>query len=309
VSRVRRNQQSLAPLRRATIRDLEQVNRSMIEAADPYEGIFYPLFVHALRGERDPLARQALVQLHAWHDSGFARTDRDGDGREDHPGLAVFELDPIDYAPPNDGFAVPLGEALIKRVLGPVSGGASLGGTYQSQLSAVYEALSGRAAHRFADDPDGVIRRAIAEVLPALAKKYKTTDVSRWHQQFPTESFTPIGVVGPAPVKGMDHGSYSQIVDLGAGRGENVEPPGNVAADSVTATVAIGAGRPPPHFEDQRKLYEDYRFKPMRLRPTQYRSHPEEVIRLDAGGDFGSSTSFRGPTSASSCGPSEGSRR
>ena len=282
-SRIGHDQQLLAPLHGATIPTMEAVNRRFLEADDPYAATFYPLFVHALSGASDPALVGALAQLQAWQADGFSRVDRNGDGKEDHPGLSIFELDNIDYAPPGDGFPVPLGTALIKGVFGDLAPN----GGYLGQLSAAFDALSHRTQHVFVPDPDAVIRAAVSSVVAQLAKDFGTPDMSHWLRAFPTEAFTAIGVISPPPVVGIDHGSYSQIVDARAGTGENVEPPGNLAADSTTATVQLGLGNPPPHFEDQRAMYQDYKFKPMRLTASAYRADPEAVLTLDDGGRYG----------------------
>jgi len=288
-SRVGHDQELVAGLRPATMEGLRALNKHLLEEDDPYAAVFYPLFAHALQGSSDPRLQQALAQLDAWRADGFSRTDRDNDNLEDHPGLAIFELDNINYSPPDDGFQVPLGDALIAAILGPPTGDHPLG-TYNAQLSTVYEVLTGHTAHRFVDDPDALIRTTLSQVLDKLTRQYGTSDMSRWHQPFPKEPFLALSAIGPAPVKGMDHGSYSQIVDLGTATGENVEPPGNIAADSAVDTAQVAGGYPPAHFEDQRDLYESYQFKPMRNTAAQYRPDPEAVISLDDGGGFGSDT-------------------
>jgi hypothetical protein len=161
-------------------------------------------------------------------------------------------------------------------------------GGYLGQISAAYDALAGRAAHSFVADPDAAVRSAVASVAAQLSKEFGTTDMTKWRRPFPTEPFTAIGVISPPPVVGMDHGSYSQIVDPRAGVGENVEPPGNLAADSATASAQLElGGPPPPHFEDQRALYQSYKFKPMRMGTADYRADPEAVLHVDDGGSYG----------------------
>ncbi|MCU1461844.1 MAG: Acyl-homoserine lactone acylase PvdQ [Acidimicrobiales bacterium] len=288
-SRIGHDQQLLDAQHGATVATLEAVNRHFLEGDDPYASTFFPLFEHALRGSNDPAIVQALALLESWKGGGFARTDADGDGKEDHAGLTIFELDNMNYAPPTAGFPVPLGTELVKAVFGDVAGGLLPNGGYLNQISAAYDALAGRTAYRFVSDPDAVIRNAVSAVLAQLTKEFKTSDTNRWHRPFPTEPFTAIGVLAPPPVKGMDHGSYSQIVDPRAGVGENIEPPGNWAADSAAASAQLGlGGPPPPHFEDQRALYEAYRFKPMRMTAPAYQADAEAVLHLDDGGSFGS---------------------
>jgi len=79
----------------------------------------------------------------------------------------------------------------------------------------------------------------------------------------------------------VDHGSYSQIVDLGAARGVNVMPPGNGRADRAADVAAFEAtGALPRHFTDQIDLYTHFAFKPMRMTPATFSQDAESVQTL-----------------------------
>lgn len=291
VSRVALDQQLLDTLHQAHLGDLAALDRPYIESVEPYEALFYPIVHHALAGATDPRLQLASSLLDQWKAQGFARTDADGDGLEDHPALAVFELDPLDYSGNgSDGFPAPLGQALIHAVLDPLTGGRLVGYYYQ-QLSDVYEAFTSGPLHQVVGDVDALVRRAVAGVVDELVRQHGP-DPRAWRRPFPREGFTALEPVAPPPMVGMDHGSYSQVVDTGAAVGENVEPPGNVAADSAADVALIEAGRPPAHWADQRGLYQAYDFKPMLMRPDQYRANPEAVIALDTGGRYGSDTAI-----------------
>lgn len=301
VSRVAFDQQLLTPVGGATVATLQALDRPYIESVDPYAALFYPIFHHALATATDPRLREANALLEAWRAAGFARTDGDHDGREDHPGLSVFGLDVLDYSSSGSaGFPAPLGEALVHAVLDPLTGG-HLVGTYVEQIGDVYEALTGGPLHDRVGDVDTLVRNAVASVVDTLVRQFGP-DPSAWRRPFPTEAFTALEPVAPPPVVGMDHGSYSQIVDPRAGIGENVEPPGNVAADSPVDVAAIEAGHPPAHWADQRALYEAYGFKPMRMRPDEYRADPEAVVTLDTQGRYGSDTGIDLSGLAVACG-------
>jgi hypothetical protein len=87
--------------------------------------------------------------------------------------------------------------------------------------------------------------------------------------------------VAAPPIRGFDHGTYSQIVDPRAGVGRYVLPPGNDSADGAPEIAAATAfGQYPPHVVDQRELYEDYGHLDMPRAPEAYRADPESVQTL-----------------------------
>ena len=298
VARPRYDQQLLSqlgpagPLGPDTLEVQRQLEWRYLMQDDPQAALFYPLFAHALAGSSDPALRGALAQLEAWRADGFRRTDRDGDGKEDHPGLAIFEMDHYDEYGKGPAYPTPLGDAMVSAAFNPVIGPTLPGNTAMAKYSAVYDALSHRLSRDYVGDTDAFIRASVKMILTTLADSHHfgTTDMSRWHDPYPKVSFTAIGLTSPPPVKGFDHGSYSQIVDLGAQAGENIEPPGNVAADSVVETAQASTGHPPRHSVDQWAMYGSYQYKPMLMAPAQYRHHPESVTVLDPPTSFGAST-------------------
>jgi acyl-homoserine lactone acylase PvdQ len=290
VARPRHDQQLLAGLGPDTLEIQRQLEHRYLMEDDPQAGLFYPLFAHALGGSTDPVLRGALAQLNDWKADGFRRTDRNGDGQEDHPGLAIFEMDHYDEYGNGPAYPTPLGDAMVAAAFsGPV--GAMLPGTTaMGRYSALYDALTHRLSRPYVGDTDAFIRAAVRSVVATLSRHFGTADMSRWHDAYPSVSFTAIGLASPPPIRGFDHGSYSQIVDLGARAGENVEPAGDVAADSALETAEISAGRPPAHYMDQWQMYQDYRYKPMLMAPAQYRTHTESVSVLDPPASFGATT-------------------
>ena len=275
-----------------TLEVQRQLEHRYLMEDDPQAALFYPLFAHALAGSSDPALRAALAQLEAWRADGFRRTDRNNDGKEDHPGLAIFEMDHYDEYGTGPAFPTPLGDAMVQAAFAGAIGPTLPGNTAMAKYSALYDALTHRLSRDYVGDTDAFIRAAVSKVISALSDShhFATTDMSRWHAPFPHVSFTAIGLTSPPPVKGFDHGSYSQIVDLGARAGENIEPAGNVAADSAVETAGTLARKPPAHSMDQWALYNNYQYKPMLMTSGQYRGHPESVTDLDPPMSFGAST-------------------
>jgi len=327
-ARLAHNQEQLAALHGAGMKDLQAIDRAYLEGDDPYAATWYPLFSHALATTpaSDPMYAQlqsALSYLNQWKADGFRRGDPDNDNLEDHPALSIFEMDNFEYKAgkysTTDGPWPPLlGLQLISQVEQVVFGNSTdhMTGAFLGQESTVYDALTGRTSRVYISDPDSFIRNAIKAVIATNTGSstygFNTTDIGQWLRPYPYQAFGSIGEgtftsqvpgfpVSPIPpnVKGFDHGSYSQVIDLGAAVGENVNPPGNVAHDSSadqqqeSAYIASGGAVPPPaNWTDQSDLYQSYQFKPMLQTPAQYTASPQQTLTLDDGGTFGSDTTI-----------------
>ena len=288
VARPRHDRELLAGMHDATLESVRQLVPRYLQQDDPQADLFYPLFAHALAGTTDPRLQQAQLWLERWRADGWQRTNHDHAAVEDHPGLALFEMDDYDEYGTGGAFATPIGDALIQQVMGGVTDGMIPGNTYMGQLSAVYQALTHRLSRDYVGDTDALLRSTILQVMSTLSdsKHFGTADMSRWHDPWPSVAFTVIGVnSAPAPIQGFDHGSYAQIVDLGLLQGEDVEPPGNIASDSLYDEF-----QPQPHGYDQRDLYQAFQYKPMRNSAALYRTDTESVSTLSDGGSFGSDT-------------------
>ena len=322
VSRPAHDQQLLAGLHGAGLGDLAGLDRAYLEGDDPYAATWYPLFAHALQTTpaSDPMHVQlasALGYLDQWRTGGFKRGDGNNDNLEDHVGLSIFEMDNFE----SGTWPTPLGNQLVAQLEQQEFGNTTdhLHNTQLANESVLYNVLTGHAGVTHVSDPDAFIRAAIKVVLQNLAGSgtgnFNSPDMSTWHRPYVYQSFTSIGlgtftsaIPGfpaspvPPPIKGWDHGSYSQVIDLGTATGENVEPQGNVARDSTpdqaieSASIAShGAVPPPPNWMDQHDLYQSYMFKPMLQQRAQYAASPAEVIHLDDGGAYGSDTTVAAP--------------
>ena len=333
-ARLAHDQQLLAGLNNAGMKDLAAVDKPYLEGDDPFAATWYPLFAHAISTTPagDPMAAQlqsALSFLDQWKAAGFARSDANNDGKEDHPALSIFETDNFvqgDGSATGGPWPALIGTQLVNQLAALMFGNTTdhLTGTLLGQESAVYDALTGRTSAVHVADVDGFVRQAIEAVITvdsgsAAPYGFGTSDMSQWLRPYPSQTFAAIGegtftsqVPGfpaspiPPPVKGFDHGSYSQVIDTGAA-GENVEPPGNVAHDSTpdqqqeSAYIASGGVTPPPpNWNDQHDLYQSYQFKPMLMTHAQYAANPQQTLTLSDGGAFGSDTSLVLPP-ADSC--------
>jgi penicillin G amidase len=280
---------------------VQAIDPELLERTDGITPWFARQLRAALRRTRDERMREALALFDEWAEAGFARVDRDGDGRYDHPAVVIFGADHFNL--PGRDYPRTLWAELLQRVFADELGapvGEEDRGTFQvpgggfARLSLLKLALDGRRASRrlsrdFVDDvrtptrerSGTLVRESLRAALTELEERYGTADMRRWLPPVPTLRFGALGLVEPPPVKGFDHGTYVQIVDPRAGAGRYVLPPGNGNADSAPAVLAAQNGQYPRHFVDQREAYESYEPLPMPHEPEQYRAEPESVTRLE----------------------------
>lgn len=248
---------------------LQTANRRLIESEEPFAALFADVIDQALRGaERDPELAELRRHWQDWKASGFARTDRDGDGRYDQVGAAIFQPDRY-YGMA----AAPMWNELIDRVFADDLPSGFGWGHYFARLSLLDRLLHGeRLSVDYVDDrttprrerPADVVRDALVASIPALAERYGTEDTSRWTIPITEIGYTAIGIAAPRTMRVLDHGTYSYIVDLGTRDGRSILPPGNGSADSAAEEARFQVtGEVPPHADDQIELYEAWDFKPM----------------------------------------------
>ncbi len=309
-SRVPSNRRILAGATSLDVAGMQALNPNLLEGVDPMAPLFERSLRLALRGADDPRLREALGRLESWAAAGYPRRDADGDGRYDDPAIAIFGADDINL--PTKRY---LWRDLLDRVFGDELGEERVSSdkvtTYQApgpflgQLSTLRLALERSARRRarasdkrtlrlqtdFVDDrrtkrrerAGELIRASVATALRQLEAQYGTADMSQWLVSKQTLPFAALGAVSVAPLtRSYDHGTYSQIVDARAGDGQYILPPGNQAADSAPRIAAATLGSPPPHFDDQRELYERYEFVPMRNASGAWREQTESSQVLQA---------------------------
>lgn len=301
-NRVGGNRRMIMRAGKLDVAGLERLNPKLLERADVITPVFKSYLRRAIGRSKDPRLRAAWRLWGEWRKSGYARVDSDGDGFYDHPAVVIFggdhfDLDGDDYPRAfwerldNAVFADELGATTRLEERGPFS---APGGGY-SRLSRLKLALDGpkRASiplsRDYVDDlrtkrretSAGLIRMAMLRSFEALEKKFGTKDMRRWLGKVPEQSFGALGLVAAPPIKGFDHGTYSQIVDARAGVGRYILPPGNDSADGAPEiAAATGPGEYPEHVVDQREIYEAYGFLDMPHTQAQYSAQPEQVQQL-----------------------------
>ena len=281
--------------------ETEAINPALLERADGITPFLAGHLRRALRGAKDARLREAHGLFEEWAKGGFPRVDADGDGRYDHPAIEIFGADHFNL--PGKDYPRILWSSLLDRVfadeLGAPAGGTEERGTFQvpgggfKRLSLLKLALDGKKASRplsrnFVDDlrtprrerATALIRASLRDALAGLEKQFGSPDMRTWLGPVPTMEFGALGLVSPPPIRGFDHGTYSQIVDPRAGVGRYILPPGNGSADGATEVAAAQNGRYPEHFDDQRKIYEAYGFLDMPHTREQYTANTESVTRL-----------------------------
>lgn len=250
---------------------LKALNRRIISDADTVTPLLGSVIEGALSGE-DPagVLGQAYGLYASWRDRGFPRQDSDGDAKLDDPAITLFAADHLGFA------RSPVWDRFMTKVWTPA--GRQPRGSFVGRLGQTLAAIQSPGLFNldYATGWQQKFRDAVTEAIALLAPGFPGAPVPL--RDAPTESFTAIGLVAPDPMRVVDHGTYSQIVDLGRHEGVNVLPPGNGRADRL-ADVALfeATGELPPHFADQIQLYVDFEFKPMRMDAADYTADPESV--------------------------------
>ena len=288
------------------VAQVERINPSLLERTDGITPFLADHLERKLRGSRNPRVQEALGLLREWKGSGFARVDSDRDGFYDHAAVMIFGADSFNL--PSEEHPRIFWTELLDRVfadeLGAPAGGGEERGTFQvpgggfKRLSLLKLVLDGRKkasvrlSRDYADDlrtPQREkavdhVRSSLESTIEQLEKRFGTPDMRRWLGPVPTMKFGALGLVEPPPIRGFDHGTYSQIVDPRAAVGRYILPPGNSSADGAPEVAAAQRVEYPEHFVDQRELYEAYGHLDMPHARDQYSNNTESVTRLTYGG-------------------------
>jgi penicillin amidase len=275
VGHLRADRTTFAAERDLDIPRMKALNRVLIWERDTVTPQLAPIIEAALAGAPAGSDLEAARRIfEAWRDAGYPRRDDDGDGRVDDPGVAIFGADYLNIP------ASPLWERFIQEIWTPLAGRTPRG-TFIGRLGQTVAAVEDPSlfSRPYGADAAGAFRRALAGALAELRGRFRGAPMTSWRIPVPETPFTAVGVLAPPPMRVIDHGSYSQIVDLGVGRGVNILPPGNGRADRALdlARNALDSSAFPRHFTDQIALYERFEFKPMRMRPAEYRGSAESV--------------------------------
>lgn len=256
-----------------TVGALRLRNRDVIAEVDTITARLAPLIERALKrvGPSGPLAK-ARVLFTGWARAGFPRVDADGDGRYDYAAIALFGADYFEVP------VAPVWQLFMEDLWAPA--GRVPPTTYIGRLGQTLAAIEDPQlfSRPYARQWEEMFLQALERSLPLLQERFEGAPMESWLVATPEHAFTAIGVVAPPPLRTVDHGTYSQIVDPAAAHGVNVLPPGNGRADRA-ADVALFqlTGELPDDFVDQIEMYEDYRFKPMRFEPPD----DARILRLN----------------------------
>ncbi|KKK33579.1 hypothetical protein WQ57_23450 [Mesobacillus campisalis] len=100
-----------------------------------------------------------------------------------------------------------------------------------------------------------IVRSGLEKSVRDLAAQNQDKEMEVWLTKTAKINFQQLGAVGVEPILNMNRGTYNQIVEFtkNEAKSVNILPPGQ-------------SGNPfSPHFDDQRKLYADWEYKPMVL--------------------------------------------
>lgn len=248
---------------------LADFDRRLIETREPFTERFARHIDAAFRGPLDEELRAIAPYWRAWRDSGFERSDDNGDGHYDQVAAAIFQPDRY-YGMS----ASPLWGELYRATVSPHLPEGQAWGHYFAQLS-LLERVLGRdrdLALDYLDDPATSgrerpadrMREAIRATLPQLAERYGSDDPADWRIPVTELSFDVAGISGPRSMQVLDHGTYNFVVDLAEKDARSILPPGNGSADTLLEEGGtLLTGELPPNADDQIELYEAWDHKPM----------------------------------------------
>ncbi len=250
---------------------IKELNRELISDRDIMTPLVDDIITGALAGEGGELG-DAFALYEAWRDAGYPRVDADEDGMLDDPAIPLFTIDRLNFdrSPVWSTFMANVWSEAGREPRGPAIG--RTGHTIAAIQSP--ELFSRDYGAGWEQD----FRDAMTAAIDALSSANEGAPMTEWRAPAPTVGFDPLGLLAPGDMKVVDHGTYSQIVDLGLGVGVNVLPAGNGRADSVLDIANNAAtGGFPPHFIDQIELYETFEFKPMKMRASEYTANAEFI--------------------------------
>lgn len=245
---------------------IKAANREIVGDRDIVTPRLAGLIDEALSASTGDLG-EAYALFDSWRDEGYPRVDGNGDGLLDHPGVTVFGADYLGF--PRSS----LWGEFMARVWAPA--GRQPPGPYVGRMGQTLAAIESPElfAADYATGWQQDLRDALSATLSSLEARFEGAPMSEWLSEAPVQEWEAVGLFAPRPMKVADHGTYSQIVDLGRREGWNIQPAGNGRADRVT-DLAAGTG---PHFDDQLELYENWEFKPMKMWARDYSADPESV--------------------------------
>ncbi len=285
--------------------EMKVVNRLACCDTDPLVGFLVDAMSEAVEMRSTPTTpaqdrrEEALGLLHDWAESGFARVDVDGigngDGFYDAPGLAIWAADDM----PSDVYGGtlkpgPVWDRIYPLVFDELAGRPSIG-TSQEQLAPLERWLRhARAREPFTgltpsrkyfdnisttetvETWDELLVTALDEGLNVLDPT-GTGDLSSLPKlPVNTIEVRALGALAVRDVNGFDHSSYNFISEIGTCNALSILPPGQGAPVSAADLLRYESDTSDPkansaypaHYIDQLEMYEQWKFKPLRLCPS-----------------------------------------
>lgn len=239
--------------------DMNRINQ--VGAYTEIEAFFFrPLLLRAAEvagGGTSADTQAALELLAAWDGR---RTNADGDGTYDAPGLSIFRawygamleelFGHVDYTdlgdpPPPEG----AGDVLWRLFV------ADADHPGDPALTVHTDWLAGRDVDTVAIEVlEGVVADHVASAGPLAA----------WLTPVRIQRYTPLGALPSVQHPYLNRGTYNQIVEFtrNTSRSVNVNPPGQSGFVQVPGT-------PSPHATDQLGLYATWQYKDQHLDPLR----------------------------------------
>lgn len=279
IGHTRADQEYFAERTALDIAAVKAANREIISDVDLITPQLHFVVQRALGdvAEGDPLS-EAKALYEDWRAAGYPRVDADGDGKLDHPAITIFGGDYLNL--PRSS----VWERWIEKVWADDPGGRKPSASRVGRIGMTIALIEDPPMFRHAKAAgwQAQFREALAETVDELAQRFGTADLERWLTDAPEIEFTAVGLLAPDPMPVQNHGTYSQIVDLGSQEGVNVLPAGNGRADSAPDIARHElTGEFPEHFVDQIDLYVNWEFKDMLMTPAQFVVGAESVQVLE----------------------------
>ncbi|WP_026576929.1 penicillin acylase family protein [Bacillus sp. UNC438CL73TsuS30] len=237
---------------------------------------FKPYLLDALKKniDKNPTYNQVYQYLQNWNN---LNEDLDKDGYYDRQAITIFEAwwsDVVDNL-----FKENLGDSYgdLKDTIDQAYGCGLCLRVFQgkdSKSPVYYNWLNG-------ENRDQLILTSLDQALNQLETKYNG-NMDQWLTKVRTTTFGgssfigfPHGLGSDIPIPVMNRGSENHYVELTkkGPYGFNITPPGQVGFISKDGTVH-------QHYEDQVKMYEDWKFKPILFTKKEVKTQAESVDYL-----------------------------
>lgn len=215
--------QHLEHLHNATMADMATIGKD-VAIEDTRTIYFKQMLLDAAQQSDDARLRQAASLVSAWDNT---RTDQDGDGKYDAPGLAIF--DKWMQLLTQNTFEPLFGQTDYERFLhAPTSWTSTTNETMPTfkletpVYGYLYHVLQGSNSTvplQYQDYFGGFTRteylnKTLTQALDDLTKQYGTSDMSQWLAPVEYDDWTVLSAGSVGKLETSNRGSYQQVVDL-----------------------------------------------------------------------------------------------